>query len=424
MNTTSDQQNHWEAVKAAVNGLSWVNDKGRPFFLNWIRRYLTCEARGASSSVERLKGFLAALEREDRWQDWQVSQAQRAVRWYQRTFEGNIRAEADSAGALGKDSSWDQVYAEARRILRQHDYAYRTEETYLGWMKRFERFCQGKPPGRVSVDLAKGFLSDLAVTKEVRASTQNQAFHAVRFLFIEVLGKDFSGMEGTVRAQTREHVPVVLTRDEVKKLLEQLEGSYRLAAELMYGSGMRISECMRLRIKDLDFGNGYITVVEGKGSKDRRVPLPKRLEGALTQRIEQLRRLHQEDRQANLGGVFLPGALERKFPNAGKEFSWQWLWPMRNVSVDPRTGLTRRHHVSPKLVQRAIRGATKSAGIDKRVTPHVLRHSFATHVLEAGGDIRTVQELLGHADVSTTMIYTHVMNKPGLGVKSPLDGMV
>jgi integron integrase len=419
--TTSPVQ--WEAVEAAVHRLPWVNDKQRPFFLRWIRRFVLSNAHGLSCPTVGLNTFLASLREDSSFEEWQLAQARRAVEWYQKAFQpGKESPETRSACSLSPDATWEEVFEAVRRILRQRDYAYRTEQTYLMWLQRFAKFTGNGRPTTVSCHDASRFLSDLAVEQAVAAATQNQGFHAVRFLFVEVLEKDFSGMENTIRAQSRERVPVVLSREEVKTLFCKLNAGYRPMAELMYGTGMRISECMRLRIKDLDFDNGYIVVREGKGSKDRRVPLPKKLEGELKARVERLRGLFEEDRKADLPGVALPGALERKYPHAGKQFPWQWFWPMKNLSIDPVTRITRRHHVHVKLVQRAIRLAAREAG-DKRVTPHVLRHSFATHLLEAGADIRTVQELLGHSDVSTTMIYTHVMNKPGLAVRSPLDEM-
>ena len=423
MSTTPDLNIDWAAVKAAVNGLSYVPEKVGPFFLRWIQRFVATQPDALKSPEDARKRFIEAMTASESYAEWQVRQAERAVRWFQARFGsgGEEKVARAQTARLAPESSWEEVMAAVTRVLRQRDYAYRTEQTYLGWIKRFRQYTCAKHPAGLSTDSASAFLSDLAVDKGVGASTQNQAFHAVRFLFVEILGKEFSNLEGTIRAQRRERIPVVLTREEVSRFFECTSAGYRLMAQVMYGTGIRVSECARLRVKDLDFGNGFITVRQGKGAKDRRVPLPKKLEGCLRDRIERLRELHAEDRKADLAGVFLPGALERKYPNAGKEFTWQWFWPMLKPAVDPRSGVLRRHHVHVKQIQRAVRVAAKKAGIDKPLTPHVLRHSFATHLLEDGYDIRTVQELLGHKDVSTTMIYTHVMNKPGMGVRSPLD---
>lgn len=422
MNTPKHAPVRWNVVESAVKELRWVSDRQRPFFLNWIRKFAVSEAYSAQSSAAAREQFLQTLRDGGGRTDWQIAQAEKAVHWYQRNFQA---AQASGEKAAGPRpaalASWEEVLEHARNVLRQKDYAYRTEQTYLGWIERFRKFCAEPRPGALVCEQASRFLTDLAVRQHVRASTQNQAFHAIRFLFAELLDKDFSSLEGTIRAQERRHIPVVLSREEVARLVAAVGEPYQAMVRLMYGTGMRVSECVRLRVKDLDFDNGYIAVREGKGSKDRRVPLPSSMRSWLKTRIGRLREVWEADRSAGLPGVYLPGALERKYPNAGKEFGWQWYWPMKNLSKDPRAGTLRRHHVNVKLVQRAIRHGSREAKIDKRVTPHVLRHSFATHLLESGADIRTVQELLGHLDVATTMIYTHVMNKPGVGVRSPLD---
>jgi len=415
---------NWKTIEAAVTGLPWVSEKQRPHFLRWIRRFLTSDASSADTDpATARKSFLDGLGTGGEMQDWQLKQAERAVKWYQEKFHPSSvgGAAADRESVLC--GSWEEAVTATRLALRQRDYAYRTEQTYVDWIGRFQRFASPTTPAEISTGDVRRYLNDLALGQRVAASTQNQAFHALRFLFSEVLGKDFTGFEGTIRAEARQKVPVVLTREEIGQLIEGVHPAYRPIVELLYGTGMRVTECMRLRVKDVDFANGYIVVHEGKGAKDRRVPLPRKLEPMLRERMDRLRELFEADRQADLPGVALPGeALERKYPNAGKEFPWQWLWPMKKLSTDPRSGTVRRHHVHVKLVQRAIREAVLAARFHKRVTPHVLRHSFATHLLESGADIRTVQELLGHNSVETTMIYTHVMNRAGVGVRSPLDG--
>jgi integron integrase len=291
----------------------------------------------------------------------------------------------------------------------------------VDWAHRFLLFTASKAEADLAEGDAERFLAHLATERSVSASTQNQAMNALVFLFREVLERPLGEMRfGRARRPLR--VPVVLTRVEVRALLAQLVGTTALMARLMYGTGMRLMECMRLRVGDVDFGNRLVVVRDGKGGKDRVVPLPERLEAPLQGHLEGGRRLHEEDVQAGVGDVQLPDALARKAPNAPREWIWQFVFPSANLSKDPKTGLIRRHHLHEATLQRAVKQAAERAGIPKRVNSHSLRHSFATHLLEAGYDIRTVQELLGHADVSTTMIYTHVLNRPGvIPVRSPAD---
>ncbi len=264
-------------------------------------------------------------------------------------------------------------------------------------------------------------MSDLAVRRNVSASTQSLALTSLVFFFSEVVGRPLGDM-GFARAKRPRRLPVVLTKNEVRQLLSQMTGVYALMAGLMYGTGMRLMECVRLRVKDIDFDYGTITVRDGKGSKDRIVPLPKRYEAELKSHLETIKSLHASDVAQGHGEVYLPNALAVKYPNAAREWGWQYVFPASRLSVDPRTGAVRRHHLHETSLQKAIKQAAKKSAIAKQVNSHALRHSFATHLLEAGSDIRTVQELLGHADVSTTMIYTHVMNRPGLPpVESPAD---
>lgn len=393
--------------------LKWLKPGSRRYFLDWVGRYL--EARQEGKGVE---AFLDHLWQVDLVSEGEWKQAERASRWWEREF-GSGRREA---AAVECPEDWDGVLGALQQVMRQKDYAFRTEETYLGWVRRFVLGVEEKvKPEAVTTEEAAKFLSRLAVREGVAARTQDQAFHALRFLFLEVLGKDFSGLEGTIRAEQRTKIPVVLSVEEVKRLFGVLKPPYDLMARLMYGTGMRVTEAMRLRVQEVDFDHGLIIVRQGKGAKDRRVPLPQALEGALRERIEVLRTLHAEDRGAGIAGVHMPPALARKYPNAAKEFGWQWLWPLKRLAVDPRRGDVRRHHTAPAMLQRAIKEGSRAASMDKAVSPHVLRHSFATHLLDAGADIRTVQELLGHTRVETTMIYTHVMAKHGVGVTSPLD---
>lgn len=308
-----------------------------------------------------------------------------------------------------------------RERLRVMHYSIRTEKVYLDWAKRFILFHGKRHPRELDASHIETFLTHLAVEGRVSASTQNQALSALLFLYRKVLEMDFPDLEAVTRARNPQRMPVVLTVDECKQLLLQLEGQWWLLASLLYGTGMRLMEGVRLRVQDVDFSRREIVVRRGKGNKDRVTMLPETLIGPLQTHLEKARAIHQEDLKRGFGDVYLPFALDRKYPNAGREWMWQYVFPSYKLSVDPRSGVTRRHHVDEKGLQRAMKKAVRDCGINKRATPHTLRHSFATHLLERGQDIRTVQELLGHKDVSTTMIYTHVLNRGGRGVRSPLD---
>ena len=308
-----------------------------------------------------------------------------------------------------------------REALRVERYAYRTEQSYLDWVRRFLIFAHPMTRDEIRWWQVKEYLQYLTVERRVAGSTQNQALSALQFVFRVVLKREAGALDKTRRAPASAKLPTVLTRDEIDRVLNGMEGTGKLMAELMYGSGMRVMECVRLRVKDVDFGNQYIVVRSGKGDKDRYVPLPKRLIGALKEKIEASRIRWDKDRAMGAEGVFLPDAISVKYVNAATDWSWFWLFPSDALSEDPWTGKVRRHHVGANGVQQLVKRAALRAEIAKPVTPHTLRHSFATHLLEGGADIRTVQELLGHSDVSTTMIYTHVLNRPGVALRSPLD---
>lgn len=317
----------------------------------------------------------------------------------------------------GKPRLLDQV----REQIRLKHYSIRTEHVYCEWVKRFIRFHRYRHPEEMGVAEVEAFLSDLAVRKNVSASTQNQALAALLFLYKQVLKLDLPWLGEVVRAKKLSRLPVVLSLAEVQQILAQLEGEVGLVANLLYGSGMRLMEVMRLRVKDIDFTRGEILVRDGKGMKDRVTVLPRCLIERLKQHLVLVRARHNAELKEGRGDVYLPFALERKYPNGPWDWRWQYVFPAAGLSVDPRSGKVRRHHLDEKRVQRAFKAAIKRTGIVKLATPHTLRHSFATHLLESGQDIRTVQELLGHADVKTTMIYTHVLNRGGLAVLSPLD---
>ncbi|HEX9081229.1 MAG TPA: integron integrase [Holophagaceae bacterium] len=310
-----------------------------------------------------------------------------------------------------------------REALRVRHYSLRTEAAYVDWARRYILFHGKRHPEVMGAAEVQSFLSHLATDRKVSASTQNQAKAALLFLYRQVLGVELPWLDEVVQARERRRMPVVLTPGEARVLLDQMSGTAGLVAALLYGTGLRLMEGLRLRVKDLDFQARELTVRGGKGDKDRVTMLPARLEAPLRAHLTRVKRIHEQDLADGFGEVWLPDALGAKFRGAGREWGWQWVFPSAVRSVDPRSGATRRHHLYPESIQRAVREAARRAELAKPVTPHVLRHSFATHLLAAGHDIRTVQELLGHADVETTMIYTHVLNRGGLGVGSPLDAL-
>lgn len=308
-----------------------------------------------------------------------------------------------------------------RERCRVKHYSIRTEQRYVDWIRRFILFHNKRHPAEMGAPEVEAFLTHLAVAGNVAPSTQNQALAALLFLYRDVLDIDLPWLEGITRAKKEPRLPVVLTESEVRLVLNHLDGVQAMIAGLLYGSGLRLMEALRLRVKDVDFERREIIVRDGKGGKDRRTVLPDSLGAPLQSQLERVRVFHDLDTQNGLDPVYLPHALARKYPNAGRELGWQYFFPAAQPAVDPRTGLYRRHHLGEKSFQRSIKSAVRRAGINKPATSHTLRHSFATHLLERGYDIRTVQELLGHNDVRTTQIYTHVLNCGGRGVHSPLD---
>lgn len=312
----------------------------------------------------------------------------------------------------------DQV----RRHLRVKHYSIRTEQAYVDWIRRFILFHSKRHPREMGENEIGAFLTHLAANRHVAASTQNQALSALLFLYQEVLERKLDYMDNIERVKRPPKVPVVLTKREIRSVLAQLKGDYRLMAELLYGSGLRLMECVRLRVKDIDFGYSQIIVRDGKGLRERVTLLPEGPRRTLQFHLKQVKELHEEDLARGRGRVYLPFALSRKYGNANRAWAWQYVFPAAKLSVDPRSQETRRHHVQEKNLQNAVKFAVQRAGVTKAASCHTFRHSFATHLLENGYDIRNVQALLGHKDVSTTMIYTHVLNKPGLGIRSPLDG--
>jgi integron integrase len=310
-----------------------------------------------------------------------------------------------------------------RDALRVEHYGIRTEQSYLDWARRFILFHHKRHPAEMGAAEVNAFLTDLAVTRQVAPSTQNQAKAALLFLYRKVLKQELGSLGEVVQARARPRLPVVLTPTEVRALLQQLHGTPGLVAQLLYGTGLRVLEGLRLRVKDVEFEQRAIVVRDGKGGKDRVTVLPENLILPLQAQIQRAKLLHDQDCAEGFGEVWLPNALAEKYPRAAREWGWQWVFPSPQRAVDPRSGKVRRHHLLADYIQKSVRTAAQRAGIDKPCTPHVLRHSFATHLLQNGHDIRTVQKLLGHDDVSTTMIYTHVLKLGGRGVRSPLDAL-
>jgi integron integrase len=355
-----------------------------------------------------------------RYQDWQMKQADTALRLYDYFLSRQARK-------LKKDGDenrgeWNSLEEKMVKALRLRHRSLSTEKIYLMWVRSFQSFVGKMQPDELKGIHLQDFLSHLAVEKKIASSTQNQALNAMVFFFRHVLEKRIDNELSAVRAKQRRHLPVVLTLREVQAVFEHLDGTSKLMAMLIYGCGLRLQECLRLRIKDIDLEKALIIVRSGKGDKDRRTVLPEALKDNLIAHTAEVRSVYDHDRKENVSGVWLPGALEKKYPNAGKEWGWFWLFPSKALSVDPRSLTIRRHHVNPASLQKAFKAAVGKAGITKQASIHTLRHSFATHLLEKGYDIRTIQELLGHQNLQTTMIYTHVATKNVLGVRSPLDG--
>lgn len=391
-----------------------------------------CKSAGCAASIISAKLYIETTESREKRQNEAL---RAALRWFFKTAKTPAKAAAGTVEANGQRMVTDREEQGIRRslptdapawevalvrCLRTQHLLSRTEETYRQWASRFVRHIHPTPPFEVTAQHVQDFLSHLAVVQLVSPATQKQALNAIVYFLQSALQLTL-GPISFRRAFERKRIPTVLTEEECRGLFNCLSGANRLRAELMYGGGLRLMELLRLRVQDLDFARGQVTIRGGKGDKDRVTVLPMRLIGPLQQHLEKLKTLHARDRALGLAGVWLPPGLARKYQNAGERWEWQWLFPSRETSTDPETGVKRRHHAVDSSFQNAIRAAGTRAGINKRVTPHVLRHSFATHLLENGVDIRTVQDLLGHENVETTQIYLHVMKKPGVGVRSPLD---
>jgi len=333
----------------------------------------------------------------------------------------SVRSDGSDGSVLRGVDGEEPWLGRFEACMRLRRYSLRTEESYRDWIRRYLRFHGDAAPGSLAEAEVREFLEYLAVARNVSASTQNQALSALLFLYGTVLEQPLGDIADVVRARPPQRLPVVLSRGEVQRLLDVMEGTLGLIARVLYGTGLRLMEGLRLRVKDVDFERGQIVVREGKGEKDRVVMLPVALRDPLKSHLARVRVLWESDRAGDLPGVWMPDALDRKYPEAGKEWTWMWVFPAKRLGLDPRTGIQRRHHAHETAVQRAVKGAARLARIEKKVGCHTFRHSFATHLLERGTDLRSVQELLGHNSVETTQIYTHVMRRPGIGVLSPLD---
>lgn len=396
-----------------------IPEKKMPYYISWISQcYAFCEKDvGDNISADDVDRFLKKITRHR--EDWQIKQAKEAVDLYRFFLRKHSRESACTE--MESDAKWKDVVEEMIKILRLKHRSMSTEKTYIGWLRAFYRFLNGASPYEIDDSHLKDFLTYLAVERHVARATQSQAFNAILFLYRHVLDKDIKNLHEVLRARRKRRLPVVMTKQEVFKLFDNLNGTNLLMAQICYGCGLRLRECIKLRVKDIDFEQCCLTVRSGKGDKDRQTVFPESLKNDFRRHLERVRELYEKDRTDDINGVYLPNALERKYINAGKEWIWQWVFPSKSLSVDPRTRKIRRHHVHPNTLQKQIKKAAVDAGLTKRVTVHTLRHSFATHLLEKGYDIRTIQELLGHSSIQTTMIYTHVAVKNKLGVKSPLD---
>ncbi len=432
-----------------------VPEKAIPWYQKHVQAFIDDHSgiRLQEQTPESLQRWLEILGRNDQIDDWLFRQKVDALRLlfchllrvsWATSFDWNLWTAG--AQSLGKDhptvarsyemidqsvdnsenylgTRFPDIYRKFLIAIRIPDYSINTERSYLGWIIRFLRFHPNKHPIDCSEAEVASFLEYLAIKRKVAGATQAQALNALVFFFARVLEQPLGEIGPFKRPKQPKRIPTVLSHREMESMLAHLRGMNGLMIHLMYGTGMRVMECVRLRIMDLDFDYRHIMVRQSKGKKDRSVPMPEMLVDRLQQQIRYVKELHERDTAAGFGGVYIPEALSRKYPNAKNELRWQYLFPASRLAQDPRSDVVRRHHIHQASIQRAIKRAAEEVGITKRVTSHTMRHSFATHLLESGADIRTVQELLGHSDVSTTMIYTHIVGRGGQGVRSPLDGL-
>ncbi len=392
-----------------------------PFYVTWVKKGLKFFRKGSGARLnsDETNRFLKSLS--ERFSDWQIRQAQEAIKLYHFFLDKELNKEKGFPSQNKK--AWDECISRMKKRIRLKHMSYRTEKAYISWAERFMHFTDFKEPTSLASHDLQNYLTYLAVERQVAPSTQNQALNALVFLFGNVLGIDVKDAIDAVRAKEKRRLPVVLSQDEVQRIMENLTGVYKLIGKLIYGCGLRLQEAVTLRVKDIDLKRLVLTVRQGKGDRDRVTVLPETLVEPLKGHLATIRKIYENDRKDDIPGVYLPTGLERKYPDAGKSWEWFWVFPSKRLSVDPISVVVRRHHINPSAMQRAFKKAIKAAEIPKNASVHSLRHSFATHLLESGYDIRTVQELLGHKHIQTTMIYTHVAKKNILGVVSPLDKM-
>jgi len=456
MQTQAPRQDHLP-VFAKLIASRVVKANQRPHYLRWGKLWF---ATADPSTPEHTQTWFQDLGRKPGLHPWQFTQAVRSVAWLARdilalpwatSFDWRGLAETarplesthrtiareairvparppmpsyDLPPVLSPDEEVTRVCEEVRRAARLGGLAYETEKTYVHWNARFTRFCHARltqTPRQAGTPAITAYLDYLALERQVSVATQKQALNAMVFLTRHVFGVPEFQLEQGVQGRSQRRPPTVLTREEVRQILAHLENPWKLAAQLMYGCGLRLMEAMRLRVKDLDFGQGTITVHDGKGAKHRVVTLPRTLESSLREHLATLKANHERDLAAGVGDCHIPESLARKYPNAPRQWPWQWIFPSATLCAHPRSGKIARYHLHQDSMSRQFKEAVRKAAQNKRVTCHTLRHSFATHLLESGIDIRTVQDLLGHSDISTTMLYLHVMKRPGAGGPSPLD---
>ena len=427
----------WTEFEKFINGKG-ITSKYAKFYMIWAKKYVRYNNNEIPVDITKsdIDSFKNYLTQDSTVISWQIEQAMKTVALL-RLFIGSSLVQISTAerftqhkvsfkdSVIQKDAHISEDFKEligrVTKEIRYLHYSIRTEQNYTQWIIRFLVFHKGKAINGLTAPEIKKYLEYLALERGVSASTQNQALNAIVFLFKNVLKKEPGVIGDFIRAKRPVRLPVVLSKNEVTRLLTMLPDMYSLMAGLLYGCGLRVMECVRLRVKDIDFDQSQVMIRDGKGQKDRITMLPDRYKRLLQNQLQRVQQIHSNDLKRGFGEVYIWPSLERKYPKIAHEWIWQYVFPSSKLSVDPRSGRTRRHHIHESVLQRHIKSTSRKAGINKRVTCHTLRHSFATHLLENGYDIRTVQELLGHADVSTTMIYTHVLNKPGLAVKSQVD---
>jgi len=409
-----------------------VPEKNVPYYARWVSNFLDFSNKNQDINCDlQVEAFLNYIKPQKDIADWQMQQAKEALQLYIGHFLKDSPAPILYINSLSKGETYadvTQILSKMREAMRIKHYSYKTERSYIDWAKRFYDYTfdvkkKNAKFNELDSSDVKDFLGHLAIKLRVSSSTQNQAFNALLFLFRDVLKIGLSGMDKTVRAKRGLRLPVVLTVEEVQELFKHVKGNYLLILQLLYGSGLRLMEAARLRVKDIDFNSNMVFVRGSKQDKDRSTMLPQYIKDKLRLHLEEVRLLHEKDIKTGYGEVYLPDALGNKYPGAGKEWYWQYVFPAANLSIDPYSGKIRRHHIGEKSIQNTVKNAVKKAGIAKHVSVHTLRHSFATHLLINGVNIREIQELLGHKNVETTLIYTHVLRDMSNAPKSPLDNL-